>query len=212
MDWTHEVLNTAREFVLKKNEIAKEVFRAVFPVLSSMGEAQARFLKVLLKYYEGPATDETLQFINAILDDWSLLDAERVRLKNQTESTKLLWPGWELRQVGPGVRKLGPGEWWQRWKAAGDACKWKGASRLRFIALKNSPIWSCIGRGVGGYGDTYGFAHPPFAIGDCSSFWDVTPKVCREAGIFVPKGRLNSNSQGTKDILKAIRRYGMPKL
>lgn len=180
------------------------------PILSSGATAQLRFLKILLKYYEGPATQDTLDFINAIIDDWGLLAAERSRCQNQTEATRELWPGWELKQMSPASRKIGPVEWWKRWNAAGVRCGWKGASRSRFIALKNSPIWGLIGKGAGGYRDTYGFAHPPFVVGDCSSFWDATPEDCRDAGIQIRRAHLNS--AGMTDIRAAINKFGMPRL
>lgn len=94
-------------------------------------------------------------------------------------------PAWKLTRTGK--RKKPRGDWKRRWAAAGAACGWKGAAKGVFVALKDSPIWAEIGKGVGGFGDVIGTAYPPFAFGSGMAWVNVGRRewneICRREGI-----------------------------
>ncbi len=152
-----------------------------------------------------------LDFMDIVIDDWGAKDAAEICLKNQTQSTMMLWPGWRLESFFYGKRKITEAEWRNRWIAAGNDCKWIGASKTEFIALKKSPIWKCLGDGAGGYSDTYGFSYPPFVIGSNMGWMDATETECKSAGIVIKKVS-RPLTRGELEIREAVRKYGMPSL
>ena len=209
MDLTPETIAAIKTFVLKTDDISKKIYRIVKPSFGCPGTAEAKFMDALMQYYEGTPNQDTMDFINIVIDDWAEKDASECRVKNQTDDIIEFYPGWQLTSFGYGKRKLTNAEWRQRWTCAGNSCGWVGASKSRFIALKKSPIWKHLGNGAGGYGDTYGFSYPPFVIGSDMGWMDATEAECRSAGLAIPKvpRRL---SRGELDILAAVRKYGMP--
>lgn len=209
MDFTPETIEGIKTFVLKTDDISKEIYRIVKPSLNCHSTAVLNFMNALKLYYEWTPTQDTFDFIDIVIDDWAAKDASECRVKNQTSATMARWPGWRLESFFYGKRKIKEAEWRNRWIAAGNDCKWIGASKTEFIALKKSPIWKCLGDGAGGYGDTYGFSYPPFVIGSDMGWMDATEAECKSAGLAIPKvpRRL---SRGELDILAAVRKYGMP--
>ena len=91
------------------------------------------------------------------------------------------WPAWRLARTGSRITPRD--DWWQRWHDAGESVNWDGAVESVMVALKSSPIWAAIGRGVGGYNDTLGTAHPPFAFGSGLGWIDVSAEEARSLGL-----------------------------
>lgn len=209
MDFTPETIEAIKTFVLKTDDISKEIYRIVKPCMSNPGLADLKFLQSLLRYYDGTPNQDTSDFIDIVISAWGVLDATLDRNKNTTESIRALWPGYRLNFYDFEKRNITNREWGKRWIEAGNACKWSGASKTKFIALRNSPIWKCLGNGAGGYCDTYGLSHPPFVVGSNADWMDATEAECKRAGLAIPKvpRRL---TRGELDILAAVRKYGMP--
>ena len=103
-------------------------------------------------------------------------------VNTQNEYTVWTVPAWEL--IRHGQRRV-PRDWPARWKSAGDAVGWVGASRDfgRMVALKDSPIWQALGNGVGGYDDALGNPYPPFAIGSGMNWLGVDRRDCIKMGL-----------------------------
>lgn len=211
MDFTPETIEAIKTFVLKTDDISKEVYRIVKPSLSCHSTAVLNFMNALKLYYEWTPTQDTFDFIDIVIDDWAAKDASECRVKNQTSATMALWPGWHLKLFGCGKRKLTNSEWRQRWTCAGNACGWNGASISNFIALKNSPIWKHLGDGTGGYGDTYGLSYPPFVIGTAMDWEEAPADECKRAGLAIKKASWPL-TPGELGIREAVRKYGMPSL
>ena len=96
-------------------------------------------------------------------------------------------PAWRLTRTG--ARKKPRGDWRERWNKAGASVAWKGAAKKQMVALKDSPIWEALGKGVGGYDDTVGSPFPPFAFGSGLAWVNVGKgeweRICRDEGIAV---------------------------
>ncbi len=92
-----------------------------------------------------------------------------------------LFPAFEL--ISTGWRRNHRTDWPQRWKAAGDAVGWQGASKTKMVALKGSPIWQALGNGAGGFRDTLGNPYPPFAFGSSYAWVHVDRLEARELGL-----------------------------
>lgn len=90
------------------------------------------------------------------------------------------FPGWELRRAGD---RRAPRDWAQRWRDAGEAVGWQGASQRALVALKDSPIWDALGRGEGGYADTLGNPYPPFAFNSAMDWFDADRAACARLGL-----------------------------
>lgn len=109
--------------------------------------------------------------------------------------------------------------WIPRWVAAGESVKWVGAKRhfktenglVRLIALKTSPIWAALGKGVGGYGDATGSTVPPFSWGSGLSWLEVSIKKAVEYGLLASEREWLDRfplSDGEKEIAAALERLG----
>lgn len=90
------------------------------------------------------------------------------------------FPGWVLRRNGS---RRAPRDWPARWKAAGEAVAWEGASRTALVALKGSPIWAALGDGAGGFGDTLGNPFPPFAFNSGMDWFEADRATCARLGL-----------------------------
>ena len=94
-------------------------------------------------------------------------------------------PAWRLTRTG--ARKKPRGDWRERWAKAGASVAWKGASKKEMVALKDSPIWEALGKGVGGYDDTVGSPFPPFAFGSGLAWVNVGrrewERICKSEGM-----------------------------
>ena len=68
-----------------------------------------------------------------------------------------------------------PRDWPARWKEAGDAVGWEGASREEMTALKLSPIWVELSR--------FGTPYPPFDFNSGMGLEDVGKRRAIELGL-----------------------------
>lgn len=120
--------------------------------------------------------------INLIVRTRTEMAANAARINAQDESTVYAVPAWELLRFG--TRRV-PRDWPARWKAAGDAVGWVGASRDfgTMVALKDSPIWAALGNGAGGYRDTLGNPYPPFAFSSGMAWAGVLRRDCIRMGL-----------------------------
>ncbi|MBQ6339180.1 MAG: hypothetical protein IJI36_08555 [Kiritimatiellae bacterium] len=118
----------------------------------------------------------------------SQMVANAARINAQDESSVYTVPAWELMRFG---QRRVPRDWAARWKAAGDAVGWVGASRDfgTLIALKDSPIWAALGNGAGGYKDTLGNPYPPFAFSSGMAWAGVDRRECIRLGLIGPHDR-----------------------
>lgn len=114
--------------------------------------------------------------------------ANAARINAQDESSVYAVPAWELLRFG---QRRVPRDWPERWKAAGDAVGWVGASRDygTMVALKDSPIWAALGNGAGGYRDTLGNPYPPFAFSSGMAWAGVLRRDCIRMGLIGPDDR-----------------------
>lgn len=115
--------------------------------------------------------------------DTNIKQAQSVARMKASEDPAIAnsWPAWELLRVGS--RMVPRIDWWQRWQDAGNSVSWAGASRTQTIALKSSPIWAAIGKGVGGYTDTLGMDYPPFAFNSGLGWHDVDRAMAIRLGL-----------------------------
>ena len=150
--------------------------------------------------------------LNLIVKTRAEMAANAARVNAQDEASVYAVPAWELLRFG---QRRVPRDWAARWKAAGDAVGWVGASRDfgALIALKSSPIWQALGDGVGGYRDTLGNPFPPFAYGSGLAWADVSRDEAIELGLIqpdehVPAPAAPSLSPSEADIADAVSRLG----
>ncbi len=115
--------------------------------------------------------------------DTNVRQAQAVAQARRSADPEIMaqWPAWRLARTG--YRITPRDDWWQRWHDAGESVNWDGAVESGMVALKSSPIWSALGRGVGGYKDTLGTAHPPFAYGSGLGWVDVPAEEARSLGL-----------------------------
>lgn len=126
--------------------------------------------------------------IDLIVRTRTEMAANAARINAQDESTVYAVPAWELLRFG---QRRVPRDWPARWKAAGDAVGWVGASRDygTMVALKDSPIWAALGNGAGGYRDTLGNPYPPFAHSSGMAWAGVLRRDCIRMGLIGPDDR-----------------------
>ena len=92
--------------------------------------------------------------LNLILQTTRATAASCAQLDAQTPALLELFPAWRLERFESRMRPRA--DWAERWRAAGQAVEWEGASRREMVALKSSPIWQALGSGAGGFDDTLG--------------------------------------------------------
>lgn len=126
----------------------------------------------------------------------------------QAQDTLVLdaYPAWELIRIG--FTKI-PRDWAARWRLAGEAVGWEGASRERFVARKDSPIWQALGDGEGGYTDTLGNPFPPLAFNSKMAWVPVARADAEALGIFGTPARPDASlSPGERDLIRALTSHG----
>jgi hypothetical protein len=109
-------------------------------------------------------------------------------VEGNTDFARYAFPAWELvrlehRNTPRGSPDSHTDGWMKRWEAAGESVGWVGAhstgsgsSTGGMIALKDSPIWTALADGAGGYTDTLGHPFPPFAF-NSGYDWRAVPRV-----------------------------------
>lgn len=147
--------------------------------------------------------------LGLILDTQRQMAATAARLELQTPEVLAQWPAWRLtRFVGRSVPR---DDWPRRWRAAGEAVGWQGASRTRMVALKASPIWKALGDGAGGFKDTLGNPYPPFAYGSGMDWEDVGAEEAQRLGLPTASAAPQKASldPADREILEAMRKTGL---
>ena len=141
-----------------------------------------------LGYAPEPGTEGTLRDarsrarLGLVLETNQKAAASMARLaESEDPDFARLFPAFEL--ISTGWRRNHRTDWPQRWKAAGDAVGWQGASKTKMVALKGSPIWQALGNGAGGFRDTLGNPYPPFAFGSSYAWVHVDRLEARELGL-----------------------------
>ena len=148
------------------------------------------------------------EWLNLFFDTHSTMAHSAALVAAQTPDTLDIHPAWRLERYSS--RRIQRQDWAARWKAAGDACGWAGASRTEMVALKESPIWQALGDGAGGFRDTLGNPYPPFAIGSGMDWTPVEKEETASLGLS-PYGKAPENatlSPGGREIVEAARRLG----
>lgn len=102
-----------------------------------------------------------------------------------------------LSRVSP--RKKPRTDWPVRWRAAAEACNWRGVLKpkkdtLLMAARKNSPIWEELAKGAGGFRDAIGEGEPPFAYGSGMGWKKVESKKLK-----VESDDLSETTENAKD-------------
>jgi len=108
-------------------------------------------------------------------------------LAGNTPGARFNFPAWQLvrlewRRVERGSPNSPSPGWQRRWHDAGESVDWVGALRpdgsgtTPMIALKDSPLWPAMGRGVGGYTDSLGNPYPPFWL-NSGGDWRAVPRA-----------------------------------
>ena len=130
----------------------------------------------------------SIRRLDLIVKTRTEMAANAARINAQDESSVYAVPAWELLRFG---QRRVPRDWPERWKAAGDAVGWVGASRNygTMVALKDSPIWAALGNGAGGYRDTLGNPYPPFAFSSGMAWAGVLRRDCIRMGLIGPDDR-----------------------
>ena len=131
---------------------------------------------------KGITDPASVRRLNLIVRTRAEMAANAAAVNSQNEATVYAVPAWELLRFG---QRRVPRDWAARWKAAGDAVGWVGASRDfgTLVALKDSPIWAALGNGAGGYKDTLGNPYPPFAFSSGMAWAGVERRECVKLGL-----------------------------
>lgn len=146
--------------------------------------------------------------LDLILDTQRKMAHSAALVAAETPESLDQFPAWRLERYGS--RRIPRQDWAARWKAAGDACVWEGASKSQMAALKASPIWQALGDGAGGYRDTLGNPYPPFAYGSGMDWTPINREDAAALGLYgdgkaPPKPTL---TPGRKEIADTIERLG----
>lgn len=156
--------------------------------------------------------------LDLIIKTQQRMAASVARINAQTETTVDIFPAWELTRFSG--RRAPRDDWDRRWNAAGEAVGWEGALRRagdwpdwKMVALKSSPIWDALGRGVGGFKDTLQNPYPPFAYGSGLSWLDVSRADCEKYGLLsegedIEKPEKAELSPADREIVEAVRLTG----
>lgn len=149
--------------------------------------------------------------MSIVIDTWVIWHVKTLDQNNSCEAIDYLHPAFELKRY---VSSKFDRDWNARWNAAGKEIKWKGVSKKdgRMIALKTSPIWQALGRGVGGFNDSWGLPYPPFAIGSGMDWMQIEREECISLGLITEEYPDRPLSEAEKDIVEAVEKYGMPKI
>lgn len=146
--------------------------------------------------------------LDLILDTQRQMAHSAALVAAETPESLDQFPAWRLERYGS--RSVPRQDWEARWKAAGDACGWEGASKSEMAALKASPIWQALGDGAGGFRDTLGNPYPPFAYGSGLDWSPIGREDAAALGLYgegkaPPKPKLTPSR---KRIAETIERLG----
>ena len=189
MQLDQETVSLIRRMVLCQTPEMPAIKSIVMAGVENQATRRLRFITELQKRGMERLDDDTAQLLNLTIEAWGLSDAAKKNIKSQSDVTLAVAPA--VRLMVFGQSDFEPENWDARWKAAGDAVGWKGAVRnpghgpddWSMTALKLSPIWRSLGSGAGGFSDTYGWPHPPFAVGSGLAWLEVDREECIELGL-----------------------------
>lgn len=145
-----------------------------------------------------------------------LANSAKQQIDGSSDYALYAYPAWSLERIYS--RRVARPDWGSRWQAAGDSVGWEGAAKgaptvfgaPRMIALKDSPIWSALGNGAGGYEDVLGVAMPPFAYGSGLAWRAVKRAEAEELGLLkagdpeAPEVDLSPSQKEFNDLVDAI--------
>lgn len=121
--------------------------------------------------------------LQLIVDTQTKMAANVANLDAETPESLDESPAWELTRIG--VRRIPRSDWQQRWQSAGESVGWQGAVRSPMVARKDSPIWSALGSGVGGFDDALGNPYPPFAFSSSMGWLPLLKEEAKSYGLDV---------------------------
>ena len=201
---------TVAHYLAKIREVCIEISEGRI----SQADARARLLAVLEQMGHsqqdpgGLMNPASQRRLDLIIDTQRQMAASVAALSEETEATLEMTPAWRLARMGdPQHPRM---DWPERWRAAGEACGWEGASQDEFVALKGSPIWQELGNGAGGFRDTLMNPYPPFAFSSTMAWEPVGRDECAALGLD-PDGASPSRatlSPSEREIAEAAKRFG----
>jgi len=104
----------------------------------------------------------------------------RWKLDNDRDALAIL-PAWRLGSSSA-KNPRAESEWLARWREAGAAVNWEGASQTSMVALKTSPIWRRLSR--------FGTPWPPFDFGSTRELEDVWRDEAEQLGLISPEDEI----------------------
>lgn len=142
--------------------------------------------------------------LQLIVDTQTKMAANVANLDAETPESLDESPAWELTRIG--VRRAPRTDWPQRWQAAGESVGWQGAIRTAMVARKDSPIWSALGSGAGGFDDTLGNPFPPFAFSSSHGWLPLTKEEALSYGLDLgtPVDPPSASLEPNKDELASV--------
>ena len=155
------------------NATARKLLRAKLDEIGYDPEAEG---------HEGIQNLASKRRLDLILDTQRKMAHSAALVAAETPESLDQFPAWRLERYGS--RRIPRTDWEARWKSAGDACGWEGASKSEMAALKTSPIWRELGDGAGGYRDTLGNPYPPFAFGSGLDWTEVNREDAAAMGLY----------------------------
>lgn len=174
--------------VFCETDVLQNIKEEILMCGGNKADKEMVFLRHLQKQGLNKTDSYIWEIIDIVITTWEQLDASKRNIACQTVDSISDFPAWKLTRFVDHANKRT--DWSDRWKAAGESVNWEGAlaspgeyPEWGMIALKSSPIWSALGRGVGGFNDTYGLPYPPFAIDSGLSWDDVEDFICKELGL-----------------------------
>lgn len=206
-----ESIALVKRMVLCQTSEMPTIKSVVMAGCENQATRRMRFIEELQKRGMESLDVDTLELLDLTISAWSTADAARVNIANRTESILESWPAVRLTEFWRS--EIEPKDWAARWKAAGESVYWQGAvmkpgrgPTWSMTALATSPIWAALGNGVGGFDDTYGWPHPPFAIGSGLGWEVLDREKTRRVGLVPEPTRLNETD---REIFNAAQRLGI---
>lgn len=178
---------SARTYQVDYLRRMRDVLSAYANGLMNQGDARLALLMGLEEIGYSPAAEDadTIRDLSARTRLNLILKTNRaaaagVALTREEPIARSLYPAWRFRRFS--ARK-DPRDWQARWRSAGAAVAWQGASRQEMVARKDSPIWQALGDGAGNYADTLGNPYPPFAFNSGMGWEPVAAEEAARLGL-----------------------------
>ena len=205
-----EAIALVKRMVLCQTSEMPAIKSVVMAGCENRATRRMRFFEELQKRGMKNLDIDTEYLLDLTIDAWGTADAARINIANQTESVLEVWPAVRLTEFWRS--DIEPKDWAARWQAAGESVYWQGAvmkpgrgPSWAMTALVTSPIWGALGNGVGGFDDTYGWPHPPFAVGSGLGWVELDQEETKRVGLVPEPARL---SKTDREIFDAAQRLG----